>query len=298
MANKFEIANFNLFEFSKRFWDMFGDTTPKDVSIPQKDANGNIVNYLSPNRAKFKQQIWDDVGGALGQLNRTVYVDSDNGDDTDDGLSYATAFKTIKKAIDTYGVSGGNLEVQLRGNADHIIDEHIYTNNVNIHIIKNDGNGVIVQDGYEDGYGNAGYGIILKNAAIRFSRVTIKTANKVNADVGHAYDQGVVRRNTENTTVFLYVCNLQIGDLPMIRRGYNDPHIDIYLRSCSIDCVGANNDSYLIHNETGDYRVSQSGVTLNTKIDNSTNLTWNDLLTNITKDSNGVPRAVISNIIL
>ena len=53
MANKFEIASFNLFNFAKKFWDMFGDPTPKDVEIPQKDENGDIVVYTSPNRAKI-----------------------------------------------------------------------------------------------------------------------------------------------------------------------------------------------------------------------------------------------------
>ena len=100
MANKFDIANFNLFEFSKRFWDMFGDPNPKFVEIPQKDENGNIVNYLSPNDAQKTKKFWDDVGGALGQFNRTFYVNSVNGDDNNDG-SFTHPFLTLNKAINS-----------------------------------------------------------------------------------------------------------------------------------------------------------------------------------------------------
>ena len=109
--------------------------------------------------------------------------------------------------------------------------------------------------------------------------------------------QGVIRRNSFNCSVWFFVSSLEIGDLPIIRRGYSDPHIDIYLRSCSIDCVGENNNNYLIHNESGDYRISESGTTLGTKID-GTDLEWSDVLTNIARDSDGKPRAIISNIII
>ena len=75
---------------------MYFDATPKDVDI--LDFNGNTVPL--PNRAKIKKQLWDDVGGALGRLHATVYVDEVNGDDTNDGTQ-SLPFKTLNKAANS-----------------------------------------------------------------------------------------------------------------------------------------------------------------------------------------------------
>ena len=105
MANlPFDIANFNLTNFANIYPDVM-DSTPAYVSYQYKDSNGNILTKTIANRGKFKEQIWDDVGGALGQFYRTFYVDAENGDDNNDGSS-STPFKTLKKAYDSVP-SGG-----------------------------------------------------------------------------------------------------------------------------------------------------------------------------------------------
>ncbi len=103
MAN-FDIASFNLINWANATPDLY-DSVPKNVEIVQKDANGNLFTKTIANRGMFKQQLWDDVGGALGQFNRTFYVDAVNGDDNNTGASDAP-FKTIKKAVDSVPVSG------------------------------------------------------------------------------------------------------------------------------------------------------------------------------------------------
>jgi hypothetical protein len=100
----FDIANFNLLNWANATPDLY-DSTPKDVQIQLKDSNGNITTKTVANRGKFKQQLWDDVGGALGQFDRTFYVDAVNGDDNNDGSS-GHPFKTIKKAVDSVPIGG------------------------------------------------------------------------------------------------------------------------------------------------------------------------------------------------
>ena len=122
MANSFDIASFNLVNWANSVADLY-DSTPKDVEIIQKDNNGNLFTKDIANRGKFKQQLWDDVGGALGQFNRRVYVDADNGDDNNSGDS-DHPFKTIDKAVDSTPI-GGTVDITLKTD---------YTMNSNINI--------------------------------------------------------------------------------------------------------------------------------------------------------------------
>ena len=104
MANSFDIASFNLINWANSVVDLY-DSTPKDVEIIQKDNNGNLFTKDIANRGKFKQELWDDVGSALGQFNRTFYVDADNGDDNNNGDS-GHPFKTMGKALDSIPIGG------------------------------------------------------------------------------------------------------------------------------------------------------------------------------------------------
>jgi len=118
-ALPFDVANFNLINFANIYPDLM-DSVPKDVTYQYKDANGNIQTVTIANRGKFKQQLWDDVGGALGQFNRTFYVDADNGDDNNDGSSDAP-FATLQKAVDSVPI-GGFGHIILNSNYDGIFN--------------------------------------------------------------------------------------------------------------------------------------------------------------------------------
>jgi len=111
MATPFDVANFNLVNFADSYNAIF-DSVPADVEIQQKDEFGNIETRTVANRGKFQQQIWDDVGGAIGQFYRVFYVDEDIGDDNNDGLSSDNPFATIRKAISSIPY-GGTARVRL-----------------------------------------------------------------------------------------------------------------------------------------------------------------------------------------
>ncbi len=54
----------NMSEQNRRAYQIFYDPTPQDVTLPQLDENGNLVNVTIPNRAKIKAQVDNFIAGA------------------------------------------------------------------------------------------------------------------------------------------------------------------------------------------------------------------------------------------
>jgi len=297
----FEQANFNLVSFSEAYNDIF-DSTPKDVSIQLKDSNGNIYTKTVANRGKFQKQVWDDVGGALGQFKRTFYVNATNGDDNNDGSS-ANPFKTIKKACDSVPV-GGHGSIWLAQNQTYFIDSDIYLYNKNIIIYAT--NSIIENTTYIFTYNGtdytATYGFLPIMSRIMFLYGTIRTANLLTDNSGSVIPtfvvQGIIKRDDHvRAFVQTYGTNIELGDTDFIRRSSGGNTVDLFMLSGSVNRIGANQDSYLIRNDRGDFRFSTAGVSLGTERDGTTNLTWNSIISGIIKDANGVPRNIISNIV-
>jgi len=97
-----------------------------DAQIALDDFNSkydDAINSVSTKISEFKQQIWDDVNVALGQFSRTFYIDAENGDDTNTGLTESSAFKTLRKAYDSALVGG---EIYIRLLSD-IVQDFNYT---------------------------------------------------------------------------------------------------------------------------------------------------------------------------
>jgi len=97
--------NTNAANVFRKMYDLHYNPNPLDVPFEYIDENGNKTTTNIANVANFRKKVWDDVGGALGQFNRTFYVDAENGDDNNDGSS-DSPFKTIKKACDSVPVGG------------------------------------------------------------------------------------------------------------------------------------------------------------------------------------------------
>ncbi len=305
MATPFDIANFNLVNFADNYNNIF-DSTPADVLIDVKDSTGNITTKTVANRGKFKQQIWDDVGGALGQFNRTFYVDAVNGSDTNDGSS-AAPFQTIKKACDTVPVGGYGI-IYLTSGQTFQIDVDIELRRKSIFF-------------YESSYGNY-YNIefiVTDDGTYRFVR-NFKLIG--NSEIGfHGCDIMQIVDNTGSTNGFLYN-NKEV--FMAIKGGGLGGYFVVALD-------GVNN---LIHNvdgtyfvgsdyNGGSYQISLPGITTKYSTvtthpynffkiygaiidkrgstfqdENGNALTITDVAKNIVKDTNGVPRNVLSNIII
>ena len=304
MAN-FDIASFNLLNWANSVADLY-DSTPKDVEITQKDDNGNLFTKTIANRGKFKQELWDDVGNALGQFSRTFYVDTINGDDNNSGTS-DSPFKTIQKACDSVPIGGfGRIYLKTDSNIVdtdiNLINKTIIINGMNID--SNSNTPAIKNTCYSD---NSSYGFIMKNSYLILESVTIQTADYVDSSNVESPYAGFIKWVNEGgkNKVALLKASVLIGDTDFIKlldRGdinllvfYYDANHSVTDKS--IDCVGANNNGFLISNSSGTMLLSTSAYQLGTKNDGSTNLTWSDLVSGIIKDANGVPRNIISNII-
>ena len=95
--------------------------TPQNVTVDMIDDNGNLTTSTLPNVAQFRKTVWDDVGGALGQLEKSFYVDALNGNDLNSGTS-AAPFKTLKKAVDSCPKTARAL-IRIIGDYTFTIDE-------------------------------------------------------------------------------------------------------------------------------------------------------------------------------
>ena len=307
MANSFDIASFNLINWANSVVDLY-DSTPKDVEIVQKDNNGNLFTKAIANRGKFKQQLWDDVGGALGQFSRTFYVDAENGDDNNTGDS-SHPFKTIKKACDSVPV-GGNANIYLTNYAEYVVNEDILVNNKSIEFFTNDKKGdgshsVIVFQWYvnddnntnnlysfqaisshRSGYYNLGFhSIDLKEDTTNYD-----SNNNDNAKYmfRSSYDGSATSRN-----ITFYNCNITLTHSICIAPAYETGN-KYYYSSGGILCATANKCS-ITTNSNYFMKVNNSSGVLNSydsSIDND-----NYWCSGIVKDSNGVPRNIVSNII-
>jgi len=301
----FEQANFNLVSFSEAYNDIF-DSTAKDVKIELKDSNGNVYTKTVANRGKFQKQVWDDVGGALGQLNRTFYVDADNGDDNNDGSS-ANPFKTIKKACDSVPTSG-IANIILLADKTYVLESDINIYNKKIIFLKhgNGNNPIVTTKTRTRTYGSNTYAEInnfhISGGALNFhSDVDIvvpsnSTGNNIspssNGFIVPAYD------TYNGAFIGFHHCSITInGDFPLINNDNwsgGSPFTDIKFWGVTVNLM--KDGTKVISNNSHSTCSIGWSATLKDSSGNDISVSDN-LLSGIVKDSNGVPRNVISNIV-
>jgi len=294
----------NMAEQSRKTYDMFYSPTPADVHLPQYDETGHLSTMTIPNRAKIKAQMWDDVGAAIGQFDRVFYVDAVNGDDSGPGTRHAP-FSTIKKAVSSTP-TGAYLNVIIRHGQTHDIDESIWLDGrvVNIEI---DDKSIDDETQYP---------------TIRFRQYTDATlTDKTTIHCIGVDNGGKLRVNKVRIEIpadssnkpyvsWLYQCS------PFILSG----GINIYFDNCVIkkaDTAAENHQIVLVsryHNMPSvyllytDVSLGNHGVVTYTRsgsplayfeaectFDDSSN---SRKVLGLIRDTNGVPRNVISNIVL
>jgi len=298
----FEQANFNLLSFADTYNDIF-DSTPKDVQIELKDSNGNIYTKTVANRGKFQKQVWDDVGAALGQFYKIFYVDAVNGSDSNDGSS-ANPFKTIQKAVDSVPTGGFGL---ININSDYTGTFNAHAKNLKIvlasgkiwtiekggrcdisganTLILNRGS-IIVDSGDGSGINGNNYtGFFVQNyeassylsMPTNLSIINLSTTNPITIDKHRALfgarNYGINQNIQMNLNIYNLGCkdNFTIDGLLMkLLNGTGSFQWNNYNNGSSFAVVDSNGNS----------------VDVTTKIGG------------IIKDSNGVPRNIMSNIVL
>ena len=276
MAN-FDIASFNLINWANATPDLY-DSAPKNVEIVQKDANGNLFTKSIANRGMFKQQLWDDVGGAVGQFNRTFYVDAVNGDDNNTGTSNSP-LKTLDRAVQLTPVMG-RVSINLL-NDYTITTRDLYWGNKDINLNLN--NYTITVQAYLNSNGVNEFPRIHNNKNITVINGSLTYVLADSSANVTTYGGRLALFQGRSVLISNVTVNIQNGGT-LINTG------ELMLSNVTIN---TNSKGYAIAGD-GQYNANQKIflTQYNCTIDDS-----NYWIRTMVKDANGVPRNVVSNIV-
>lgn len=105
-----------------------------DVTYTVVDSSGATIVRTVPNIAKYTQSVND----ALNDSNRVTYFVSQlSGDDTNDGLTSATALKSIKKAVELAAYKN-ELRINFISGETYVLDERIVLSGGRLVLISTD----------------------------------------------------------------------------------------------------------------------------------------------------------------
>ena len=295
----FDIASFNLLNWANSVTDLY-DSTPKNVEIVQKDNNGNLFTKTIANRGMFKQELWEDVGSALGQFNRTFYVDAENGDDNNTGDS-SHPFKTIKKACDSVPIGGSGSITLAYGT--YSVDATIFLNNkiIRLNGIKDsDGNYPIVS--FKENPNNLGdlfhFNVNKSSLIIHNIKFDIPAPSDSVTSAINSGRYSVALRN--NGRFYMYQADVDIDD--DANNGYfilagnynwNSENGLGGMGTLSTCNIVANKYIFCV-GKTAFLNIGTNGLSIKDSSGNDRDIT--DCVMNIVKDTNGVPRNIISNV--
>jgi len=299
----------NMSEQNRRAYQIFYDPTPQDVELPQLDENGNLVNVTIPNRALIKKQMWDDVGKAVGYWYRYLWVDPVNGDDNNPGTSTAP-LKTVNKAVDTVPFGGG-ARVYLVPSAKYVIDSQIVAEGKHIFIstdptslangVKATLTGLSTVVSLGNSTVNTLYGI-QTTGTLRFGWLNIEVPSVQDstfplhplyrsiavAAYNSKYGGGVIGFHyctiTTNSGFSLIDCYNYGGKTDLL-------NIVLWGNKVTVN----DTSTYLINTQSAATALYSSSNSFVDSAGNALNIV--DLVGQIVKDANGVPRSVVSNLI-
>ncbi len=267
-----------------RKWVELALAPAKDVPIEYYDPNGNLVQTTVPNRAKLFNELLVNINSAM---KRTYYVDAVNGSDNNDGSSTAP-FKTIKKAVDSVPV-GGNVRIVLLNdyvlNTTEVIEKRYVSLEATAPVTLSNIETTVNINGTD--YRSA-TGFVITNAVVRIEGITLNEVTPTQNLPSLYYGSSLIRVNGSNIWIYNSTINLPSDSY------YSLIHFDTWkgvwgavaLRQCSITTNGAS-VVRLINNAGVGLFIFNTAINDNTK--------W---VSGVIKDTNGVPRNVLSNLVL
>lgn len=276
----------------------------KDVQYQIYDPNGNLQTITVPNRAK----IVNDVPTILqSQMYKTVYVDQVNGNDNNDG-SQARPFKTLQRAVDSVPDSGNGRIVLV---SDYTADSDVYITGKRIELASDTLRNINVVQRYLDGGGTL-YRIetflILSNSVLKLSgsfKITSVDPNGYKNYPLPSWGRGVFNVDRYTTATIM---KDEINHLEFDGGGYSALFgiswggiLNLILSQDSQHHDYASNMRLFIDlNRTSVLNFwYQSFDTSYVKDANGNYITdMKSVISPIVRDSNGVPRNILSNIVL
>ena len=258
--------------------------------------------------------------------NEIFYVDVENGNDNNDGSSSAP-FKTIRRAVNSVPV-GGNADIILLGSSDpsnpkqFLIDANLSVKNKRLRFMTNGTYAtikpkVVVASIAGNNY-NYAHHFILYNSYIEFhnddwnSFVTVENPQKADSSLDWinfaqftlvALSSAVIFRGLKiNPTPIVKLHDsgaYVIGNQYAIEGDFSEIAINY---SFKIQAESVNAIPYFATTGLGSsgvlmFRVHNNGIFEDFN-GNSLNASVTDLISGVVKDANGIPRNIVSNIVL
>ena len=290
-------------------WIEFVADPAKDVTVEYYDLDGSLKTVSFPNRAKLVNDFIANVNSAM---NKVFYVDQENGDDGNDGSQNAP-FKTLNKAIDSVP-NGGVGDIVLLSNVDltnsiSVIDKTIVIRSYNAGkygcCVSNENYPWITQrKQLSDNTKVYPAGFRVRNGLVYFYYVNIATLTVDDDDLGKSiYWPGFISRFDGSKEVILtFASIINVNDTEFIERQTGPGGmIDIGLYATKIKLVHPHAKNYapkFINIEESSKTISLSTQGTSVVDSNDNAIQWANVINGIVRDSNGIPRNIISNIIL
>ena len=139
-------------------------------------------------------------------------------------------------------------------------------------------------------------GFRVEGSTLLFRSIRVRTADYVEpaAAINNAYTGFIRRGDTTSGTIHADTCEIDLGDTPFMRNSLNGQLSTVSLYSVKVARVGpVVTNTPLIDTEYTPIVFAATAVTV------PAGATWlNDMLRGVKLDTNGLPRNVITNLIL
>ncbi len=296
-----------------RKWVDFVSAPAGNITMQYYDRNGNLQTITFPNRQALVNQL---IADAQSVMTKTVYVDQVNGNDGNDG-SVNRPFKTLQKAVNSVPV-GGSVYINLLSDIDYTTSGEglISIRNRTVYI---NGNWKTIRVGWYNvhGYMHLLLYFFLVNSKLHFFNTYIEIT-----DIGlpsnplyHAWGNKFVLHGTEVSYLAPSVITFNWFDRtdnnknfitinsPAHLVGHTGgwPAINSSFCIFSISSLNVSNNKIQIRNGAVLSSIPLGSINIANLqfIDENGNVkSARDYITNIVRDSNGIPRNIVSNLVL
>ena len=256
----------------------------RQVDLKEEDRIALLEQWKSTGA---KREVWK-------WFNQEIWLDAQNGDDNNSG-SPDSPVATVEEIVNNRVPPGGQATIHLLSDAS--LHSVILLNGRRIRFVgregsKTENNPWIEIDVLDDSGKTAGFVTEFFGEIILFS-VNLRTPQRSSTD---SIWEGFIRRYDRTKAIFMTFNSIIEVNNTSVIRVQSGP-------SCMVDVSLYNTDIKKLDNWTPIW-AEGSLWTLSLKVSNSkaydssgNSINWSDVIGGIIKDSNGVPRNIVSNIV-
>lgn len=286
-------------------WRDFVLTPAGDIQVQYYNSQGQLVTETLPNRAKLFNQLLND---AKQIMEKTVYVNQSTGDDNNDGTQNRP-FKTLQKAVDSVP-AGGLVSIYIQG--DYVLTSDVLVSGkktVNIYL-----DGKLTTEWHIVNQTVASvYNIqLIGNSIVQVFSCSNAVSYQFEIPSRPSNMQGLTLSSTAG---LFYVLDTRIGNILIRPQDSVQHNVSIAEGSLIVNSWGVGKFSIILLNSNGSITLGNNAFLVNlasagvatcklslagsiTKGGSTVNPPYTSLFGGIIRDTNNVPRNIISNYVL